>query len=195
MVFSSFRVTQGVISDCWRIPAEGRSTGSWARWGALGRPIRALQTPETNSPTVAYVADATPGMMKMGSILIDSHSEAGGRPQAVDPLRPRARPTVWPGCRYVPGLVAPGSPGSTRSRMSPKATSLAAGLQWSVGVSRSGAPKSVPSSRVRHHRGTPPRERCYPPWASWGVGVLVAPIAEFRPGFSEQYQQPDRNQR
>src|SRR3954447_10143967 len=73
--------------------------------------------PGANAPTVAYAADAAPGMMKMESALVDS--EVGGEPQAVDTLRPRARPTVWPGCRYVPGIVAPGLPGSTRSRMSP----------------------------------------------------------------------------
>src|SRR4051812_20907520 len=38
-------------------------------------------------------------------------SEAGVGSQAVDTLRPRARPTVWPGRRPVPGIVAPGPPG------------------------------------------------------------------------------------
>src|SRR3954463_1423458 len=61
-------------------------------------------------------------------------SEAGVGSEAVDPLRPRARPTVWPGRRPVPGLVAPGPPGSTRSRMPPLATSSDAHLRWSVGV-------------------------------------------------------------
>jgi RNA-directed DNA polymerase len=70
--------------------------------------------------------------------------------------------------------------------MSPLATSSDARLRWSVGVGRSGAPKSVPSFRVRHHGSTPPRERVLPPCASWGVRGLVAPIAESRPGFSEQ---------
>src|SRR5262249_33017997 len=41
------------INDCWRIPAGGRWARSWARWGALGRRIPGLQTPETNSPTVS----------------------------------------------------------------------------------------------------------------------------------------------
>src|SRR3954470_9756446 len=38
-------------------------------------------------------------------------SEAGVGSEAVDTLRPRARPTVWPGRRPVPGIVAPGPPG------------------------------------------------------------------------------------
>src|SRR5512135_330382 len=33
------------------------------------------------------------------------------RRKSVDQLRPRARPTVWPGRRPVPGIVAPGPPG------------------------------------------------------------------------------------
>src|SRR5512135_2200738 len=37
----------------------------------------------TNSPTVAYAADAAPGMMKMASALVDLDSEVGGGPEAV----------------------------------------------------------------------------------------------------------------
>src|SRR3954454_9207473 len=37
--------------------------------------------------------------------------EASVGSEAVDPLRPRARPTVWPGRRPVPGIVAPGPTG------------------------------------------------------------------------------------
>src|SRR3954454_3893749 len=37
--------------------------------------------------------------------------EAGVGSEAVDTLRPRARPTVWPGRRPVPGIVAPGPTG------------------------------------------------------------------------------------
>src|SRR5262245_58758418 len=58
------------------------------------------QTPQTNSPTVAYVADATPGLMKMGSSSgspSDWRQVSGRRP--LDQLRPRARPPVWPGRR------------------------------------------------------------------------------------------------
>src|SRR6516165_8424862 len=87
--------------------------------GRTGKGKRPSCTLRPNSPTVTYVADATPGMMKMASDLVDSHSEAGGGPEAVDTLRPRARPTVWPGRRHVPGIVAPRPRGSTRSRMSP----------------------------------------------------------------------------
>src|SRR5512135_2220638 len=117
-------------------------------------------------------------------------SEAGVGSEAVDPLRPRARPTVWPGRRPGPGIVAPGPPGSTRSRLSPLATSPAAGLRWSVGVGRYGAPKSVPSFRVRHHGSTPPPNGVIPPCASWGRGGFVAPIAESHLGFSEQFLMP-----
>src|SRR5262249_31370422 len=116
-----------------------------------------------NSPTVVYVADATPGMMKMASDLVDSDSEVGGGPEAGDSLRPRARPTVWPGRRPVPGIVAPRPPGSTWARLSSTPTSPAPDPRWSVGVGRYGVPKSVPSFRVRHHGGTPPREWRYPP--------------------------------
>ena len=131
-------------------------------------PGSSLAGSDGNSPTVAYVADATPGLMKMASDLVDSHSEAGGGPEAVDTLRPRARPTVWPGRRSVPGIVAPRPRGSTRSRMSPHATSPAAGLRWSVGVGRYGAPKSVPSFRVRHHKSTPPPRTALPPLCLMG---------------------------
>jgi hypothetical protein len=85
--------------------------------GGLGRPGRQIPGPratQANSPTVIYAADAAPGLMKMASGLVDSDTEAGGGPEAVDPLRPRARPTVWPGLRPVPGLVAPRPRGSTR---------------------------------------------------------------------------------
>jgi hypothetical protein len=58
-------------------------------------------------PTVIDAAYAAPGMMKMASDLVDSHSEVGGGPEAVNTLRPRARPTVWPRRRLVPGIVAP----------------------------------------------------------------------------------------
>src|SRR5262245_16244190 len=93
-------------------------------------------TPDGNSPTVAYAADAAPGMMKMAPALVDWDSEAGGEPEAVDTLRPRARPTVWPGRRYVPGIVAPRPRGRTRSRMSPLAKSHVGCLRWSVDVGR-----------------------------------------------------------
>src|SRR5580692_5474426 len=33
IVFSSFRVPQGGISDCWRIRIGGRSPRTWVRWG------------------------------------------------------------------------------------------------------------------------------------------------------------------
>jgi hypothetical protein len=112
--------------------------------------------------------------MKMASDLVDSHSEAGGGPEAVDPLRPRARPTVWPGCRYVPGIVAPRSPGEHAEQNVSLATSPDAGLQWSVGVSRSGAPKFVPSSGSGTTEARPPRERCYPRWAYGGKGFFRA---------------------
>src|SRR5688572_19294040 len=103
-------------------------------------------------------------------------SEASVGSKAVDTLRPRARPTVWSGRRPVPGIVAPGPPGSTRSRLSPTATSSDARLRWFVGVGRYGAPKSVPSFRVRHHGSTPPRDRYYPPVPHGGVRGLVAPV-------------------
>ena len=102
-------------------------------------------------------------------------------------MEPCARVSVWPGRRYVPGIVALGCLGEHAEQNVSLATSPAASLRWSVGVGRSGAPKSVPSFRIRHHGSTPPRERCYPRCA-YGVGGFVALIAESRPGFSEQYQ-------
>jgi hypothetical protein len=159
--------------DCWRI-RPGR--------------LEAGTSPSLAVPSypVVYVADATPGMMKRASDLVDSHSEAGGGPEAVDTLRPRARPTVWPGRRPVPGIVAPGSPGEHAEQNVSLATSPAAGLQGSVGVSRSGAPKSVPSSGSSTTEARLPANGVTP-CASWGSGGVVAPIAESRPGFSEQY--------
>src|SRR4051794_30372643 len=67
--------------------------------------------------------------MKMASALVDSDSEVGDGPEAVDTLRPRARPTVWPGRRPGPGIVAPRLRGSTWSRLSSTATSPVTGLR------------------------------------------------------------------
>ena len=109
----------------------GRNLG---KMGPAEKANPRFQTLRTNSPTIAHAADAAPGMMKMESALVDS--EVGGEPQAVDTLRPRARPTVWPGCRYVPGIVAPRCLGEHAEQNVSLATSPAAGLQRSVGVSR-----------------------------------------------------------
>jgi hypothetical protein len=134
-----------------------------------------LKTPQLNSPTVAYVADATPGMMKMAPDLVDSHSEAGGGPEAVDTLRPRARPTVWPGRRHVPGLVAPRPRGSTRGRMSPAATSPVARFRWPLGVDRYGAPKSVLVPGPAPPRHAPPRTVLAPLCLMGDQGILSRP--------------------
>ena len=85
-----------------------------------GTRSRGLQRSETNSPTVAYVADATPGMMKLAQDLVDSDSEAGRGSEAVDPLGPRARPTVRPGRRHVPGLAAPDRGGARGAEWLPQ---------------------------------------------------------------------------
>jgi hypothetical protein len=37
ILFSSFRVPQGGINDCWRIPARRRSAGDWVRWAPQGQ--------------------------------------------------------------------------------------------------------------------------------------------------------------
>ena len=147
---------------CWRIRLEDR--GPWVSPPPEppSYPNCSLSAAFGNSPTVTYAADAAPGMMKMESDCGSLGLEVDSGSEAVDQLRPRARPTVWPGRRYVPGIVAPRPRGSTWSRLSSTATSPAAGLRWSVSVGRYGVPKSVPSFRVRHHGSTPLRERCHP---------------------------------
>jgi hypothetical protein len=60
-----------------------------------------FQTPRTNSPTVAYAADAAPGMMKMASALVDSDSEVGGGPEAVGSTEASSSPNslAWASLR------------------------------------------------------------------------------------------------
>src|SRR5262249_49103746 len=76
-------------------------------------PDSGSSTDLVNSPPVAYAADATPGLMKLESRSgspSDWRRVSGRRP--FDQLRPRARPPVGPGRRFVPGLVAPGPRGA-----------------------------------------------------------------------------------
>ena len=155
---------------CWRDCASDHPAGMWRRQATLRRARPRLLKPRTNLPTVAYAADAAPGMMKMASTLIDSHSEAGGEPEAADPTELRGRPTVWPGCRYVLGIVAPGCLGEHTEQNLSLATSPAAGLRWSVGVGRSGGRRSLcPHSKsATTEARSPPRERCYPRPCLWG---------------------------
>jgi len=164
-------------------------------WGTPGRRIRGARRPGPNLSTVTYAADAAPGMMKMESDCGSLGLEVDSGSEAVDQLRPRARPTVWPGRRYVPGIVAPRPRGSTWSRLSSTATSPAAGLRWSVSVGRYGVPKSVPSFRVRHHGSTPSRELCYPPVPHGGQGVLSRPspnpVRDFRSSHHAALRHPE----
>src|SRR5262245_16905173 len=67
MLFSSFRVTQGVISDWWRIRLDGRSPRDSSPQVCPAFPGSGLSATNGNSPTVAYAADAAPGKMNMGS--------------------------------------------------------------------------------------------------------------------------------
>src|SRR3954471_3607808 len=100
--------------------------------GTPGDPNPASPTHHANSLIVTYAVYAAPGMMEMGSSCGSPWCRrrvSGRRP--FDQLRPRARPTVCPGRRPVPGIVSPGPPGSTRSRMSPTATSSDARLRRS----------------------------------------------------------------
>src|SRR5262245_44633205 len=101
--------------------------------------------------------------MKMASDLVDSHSEVGGGPEAVDPPRPRARPTVWPGRRLVPGIVAPDPRGARGAEWLPQRRPLpptSAGLSVLVAPARRCL---CPHSGSGTTEARPPRERCYPP--------------------------------
>src|SRR5262249_48541292 len=120
-------------------------------------------------------------LMKMASDLVDSDSEVGGGPEAVDPLRPRARPTVWSGRRPVPGIVAPGSSGSTRSRMSPTRRPPPSAPAARSGWIAPGRRRLCPHPGSGTTEARPPANGVTPP-ASWRKGGLVGPIAESRPG-------------
>jgi hypothetical protein len=125
----------------------------------------------------------------------DSVQQQGGRGKM--PRRAVIPATVycngWFGLELlnVPWYCRPRSFGEHAEQNVSLATSPAAGLRWTVGSGRYGAPKSVPSFRVRHHGSTPPRDR-YDPLCLMGDRGLVAPIAESRPGFSEQYRKRGR---
>jgi hypothetical protein len=186
------RARMARVPDCWRIPIEGRSSGICGGWSTPVGRIRGARRTEPNSSTVAYAADAAPGMMKMASALVDSGSETGGGPEAVDPLSPRARPTVRPGCRPVSGIVPPDAPGSTRSRMSPSRCSPPPDSDalsvWIAPARRSLCPHSGSGSTEAR---TPTNG--FAPWCLTGVRGFVTPITESRPGFSEQDLQTERN--
>src|SRR5271165_1080545 len=98
---------------------------------------------------------------------------------------PRARVSVWPGRRRVPGIVAPDSWGARGAECLPR------------DVLRRSSPATSPLTvlrradvcameRVRNHGSTPPRKQCTP-GTSWGSRGFIAPPGQFRAGFSEQF--------
>src|SRR5271157_2195491 len=73
--------------------------------------------------------------------------------------------------------------GSTWSRMSPSRRPPAHASCCGQFVQRSfGVPRSVPSSRVRHHGSTPPRKQCTPA-PHGGLGVLSRHLVNSGPDF------------
>ena len=99
-------------------------------------------------------------------------------------MEPRARVSVWPGRRRVPGIVAPDSWGARGAECLPRDVLRRSSPAISP-CDGTTAPMSVPSNRVRHHGSTPPRKQCTP-GASWESGGVIAPPGQFRAGFSEQ---------
>src|SRR5690349_6585514 len=113
-------------------------------------------------------------MINMESALVDSDSEVGGGPEAVDSPRPRARPTVWPGCRYLPGLVAQmpwGARGAEwLARDVPRRRPPVVCRCQSLRRAEVGALVPGPAPPKR-----PPPRTVRPPSASWGIVVLSRP--------------------
>ena len=102
-------------------------------------------------------------------------------------MEPRARVSVWPGRRRVPGIVAPDSWGARGAECLPR------------DVPRCSSPATSPCDGTTARRclchgtgsGTtearPPRKQCIP-GASWGSGGVITPPGQSRAGFSEQQQ-------
>ena len=90
---------------------------------------------------------------------------------------PRARVSVWPGRRCVPGIVAPILGEHAEQNVS-LATSSDPRLRRPVCATAYGAPMSVPSNRVRHHGSTPPPQAVYPRrlMGVWGAYCTTRPI-------------------
>src|SRR5271165_4062412 len=121
--------------------------------------------------SVVYAAYAAPGMMKMGLGCGSLGLEVGVGWEAVRSLEPRARVSVWPGRRRVPGIVAPDSWGARGAECLPR------------DVLRRSSPATSPCDGTTARRclclrtgsGTteaPPRKQCTP-GASWGSGGLL----------------------
>ena len=101
-------------------------------------------------------------------------------------MEPRARVSVWPGRRRVPGIVAPDSWGARGAECLPRDVLRRSSPATSPCDGTTGADVCA-MERVRHHGSTPPRKQCTP-GASWGSGGIIAPSGQFRAGFSEQDQ-------
>ena len=99
-------------------------------------------------------------------------------------MEPRARVSVWPGRRRVPGIVAPDSWGARGAECLPR------------DVLRRSSPATSPCDGTTarrclcHGTGPAPRKHAPPqaayPGASWGSGGIIVPPGQFRAGFSEQ---------
>ena len=100
-------------------------------------------------------------------------------------MEPRARVSVWPGRRRVPGIVAPDSWGARGAECLPR------------DVLRRSSPATSPCDGttgrrcVCHGTGPAPRKHA-PPQAVYprhlmGVWGVIAPPGQFRAGFSEQF--------
>ena len=94
---------------------------------------------------------------------------------------PRARVSVWPGRRCVPGIVAPDSWGARGAECLPRDV-LRLRLRRPVRVTVLRGADVCAMERVRHHGSTPHRKQCTP-GASWGSGGIIAPPGQFRAGF------------
>src|SRR5271165_4294285 len=132
--------------------------------------------------SVVYAAYAAPGMMKMGLGCGSLGLEVGVGWEAVRSLEPRARVSVWPGRRRVPGIVAPDSWGARGAECLPR------------DVLRRSSPATSPCDGTTARRclchgtgsGTTearPPASSVPPAPHGGLGVLSRHLVNSGPDF------------
>ena len=98
-------------------------------------------------------------------------------------MEPRARVSVWPGRRRVPGIVAPDSWGARGAECLPRDVLRRSSPATSPCDGTYGVPMSVPWDRVRHHGSTPPPQAVYPRRLMGVRGVLLRHLVNSGPDF------------
>src|SRR5271165_818078 len=133
--------------------------------------------------SVVYAAYAAPGMMKMGLGCGSLGLEVGVGWEAVRSLEPRARVSVWPGRRCVPGIVAPDSWGARGAECLPRDV-LRHTLPAAVSLCH--GPTACHGLCHRHGSGTTearPPASSVPPAPHGGLGVLSRHLVNSGPDF------------